>query len=141
MRACNPATRNADGPMSTPRRLAPRSMGTPMMRIFCGISYSPERRAQNASSRVHAINHAREGNHLPDVLCAANPGYGALEAQTKAGVGHAAVAAQIQIPLEGIFGKIVLTQALDQQIVIVNTLAAADDFAIAFGREHVEGER
>jgi hypothetical protein len=37
MRACNPATRSADGPMSTPRRLAPKSMGTPMIRIFCAI--------------------------------------------------------------------------------------------------------
>src|SRR2546423_8685744 len=132
MRACNPATRNADGPMSTPRRLAPRSMGTPMMRIFCGISYSPERRAQNASSRVHAINHAREGNHLADVLCAANPGDGAFKAQTKTGMRHAAVAAQIQVPLKGIFREVVFAQALDQQIIIVNALTAADDFAVAF---------
>src|SRR5215472_14933697 len=34
---CNPATRRAEGPMSTPRRLAPRSMGTPMMRILSGM--------------------------------------------------------------------------------------------------------
>src|SRR5437016_3232220 len=107
MRACKPATRSADGPMSTPRRLAPRSMGTPMMRIFCGISYSPERRAQNASSRVHAINHAREGNHLADVLCAANPGDGAFEAEAEAGMRHAAIAAQIEVPLKGIFREVV----------------------------------
>src|SRR3954467_2771186 len=31
MRSPRPAMRNADGPMSTPRRLPPRSSGTPMM--------------------------------------------------------------------------------------------------------------
>jgi hypothetical protein len=31
------ATRSADGPISTPRRLAPRSIGTPMMRTFSGM--------------------------------------------------------------------------------------------------------
>ena len=30
-------TRSAEGPMSTPRRLWPRSIGTPMIRIFCGM--------------------------------------------------------------------------------------------------------
>ena len=37
-RACKPATRSAEGPMSTPRRLWPRSMGTPIIRTFCAIS-------------------------------------------------------------------------------------------------------
>ncbi len=32
--AFKPATRSAEGPMSTPRRSWPRSIGTPMMRIF-----------------------------------------------------------------------------------------------------------
>src|SRR6185295_17094026 len=31
MRSASPAIRSADGPMSTPRRLPPRSRGTPMM--------------------------------------------------------------------------------------------------------------
>ena len=38
------------------------------------------------------------------------------------------------------FGQVVFAQPLDQQVVIVDALAAADDFAIAFRREHVEGE-
>src|SRR5579884_830693 len=37
-RASRPATRTADGPMSTPRREAPRSRGTPMMQISRGGS-------------------------------------------------------------------------------------------------------
>src|SRR5439155_13606526 len=35
-RASRPATRTAEGPMSTPRRDWPRSRGTPMTRIFLG---------------------------------------------------------------------------------------------------------
>ena len=31
-------------------------------------------------------------------------------------------------------------QAFNEQIVVVNALAAADDFAVAFGREHVESQ-
>src|SRR5579883_1626251 len=37
-RASRPATRTADGPISTPRRDAPRSSGTPMIRILRGGS-------------------------------------------------------------------------------------------------------
>src|SRR4029077_2751081 len=37
-RASSPATRTADGPMSTPRRDCPRSRGTPITRIFLGTT-------------------------------------------------------------------------------------------------------
>src|SRR5438105_10735294 len=37
-RASSPATRTADGPMSTPRRDCPRSRGTPITRIFLGMT-------------------------------------------------------------------------------------------------------
>jgi len=53
---------------------------------------------------------------------------------------HAAVAAQVEIPLEGLFGQVVFAQAFQKQIVIVNALAAADDFAVAFRRDHIESE-
>src|SRR5271165_1413095 len=36
-RASRPATRTAEGPISTPRRDWPRSRGTPMTRIFLGV--------------------------------------------------------------------------------------------------------
>src|SRR5215472_19370875 len=53
---------------------------------------------------------------------------------------HATVAAQVEIPLEGFFRKVVCTEPLDEQVVIVDALAAADDFAVALGCEHVEGK-
>src|SRR5271165_752025 len=53
--------------------------------------------------RVHAVQHAREGNDLANVFGAAEPGHGAFEAQAETGVGHAAKAPQVQVPLEGVF--------------------------------------
>ena len=66
-------------------------MGTPMMRIFCGIVCSwllaAEAKGQWPRLRIHAINHAREGNDFANVLGSANPGDGAFQAQAEAGVG------------------------------------------------------
>src|SRR6266404_6582543 len=90
--------------------------------------------------RIHAINHAREGDDFANVFGATNPRDRTLEAHSEAGMRHAAVAAQVEIPLEGLFGQVVFAQALQEQIVIVDALAAADDFAVTFGSDHVEGE-
>src|ERR1700693_2587326 len=135
--------------MSTPRRLAPRSIGTPIMRTFCGIRpflipkdfskrRAPPGGPRHATSRIYAIEQAREGNHFADVRSPAYPGNGAFQAQAEAGMGHAAVAPQIEIPLEGFFRQVVLVQALHQQVVAGDALAAADDLAVAFRGEHVE---
>src|SRR6266478_9366711 len=98
----------------------------------CGANYP--------ALRIHAINHAREGDDLANVFGAANPGDGALEAQAETGMRHAAVAPQIEIPLEGFFGQIVFAEALYQQVVIVDALAAPDDLTVAFGRDHVKSQ-
>ena len=65
----------------------------------------------------------------------------ALDAHAEPAVRHRAVFAQIEIPVEGFLRKIVLLDALQQQVEIVNALAAADDLAVAFGRDHVHAER
>src|SRR5947208_5937056 len=90
--------------------------------------------------RIHAVNHSREGDDLANVFGAANPGDGTLEAQSEAGMRNATVAPQVEIPLESLFGQFVLLEALEEQVVIVDALAAADDFAIALGGNHVKGE-
>ena len=53
---------------------------------------------------------------------------------------HGAVFAQIDVPLEGLPREVVLLDALEQQLRIVDALAAADDFPVAFGREHVHAQ-
>src|SRR6266699_7022909 len=129
--------------MSTPRRLWPRSIGTPMMRIFRAIyetrAGSPEDGRERVL-RVYAINHPGEGNHFTNVLSSANPRHRAFQAQSEAGVRNAAVTAKVQIPVERLFREITFAQPFHEQIVVGNAFAAADDFAVAFGREHVKSE-
>src|SRR5271167_370290 len=62
--------------------------------------------------RIHAVNHPGKGDDFPDVFGSTNPRDGALQAEPKAGVRHAAVAAQVEIPLERFFGQVVLAQTL-----------------------------
>src|SRR5205809_7936587 len=90
--------------------------------------------------RIHAVNHTREGDDFANVFGAANPGDGAFEAQSKTRVRNAAVAPQVEVPLESFFGQVVLVETFEQQVVIVDALAATDDFAVALGSNHVEGE-
>src|SRR5580704_6496877 len=134
--------------ISTPRRLAPRSIGTPMIRILSGILAFFQRPGRQVDlsrslsrSRINAIEHPWEGDDLANVLSPANPCDGALEAQAETGMRHASVAAQIEIPLKRFLGQIVLAEALEERFVTGEALAATNDFAVAFGCDHVEAER
>src|SRR3984957_1418535 len=139
--------------MSTPRRLALRSIGTPMIRIFSGILAFFQRPGRQvvlsrsikpvilSRSRINAIEHPWEGDDLANVLSPANPSDRALEAKAEAGMRHAAVAAQVQIPLKGFLGQIVLAEALDEGFITREALAAADNLAVAFRGDHVETQR
>src|SRR4030081_2509363 len=94
-RASSPATRTAEGPMSTPRRDWPRSRGTPITRIWRGVMLlnvvlrrgieaalssqfsvlsNPqfadftENRELRTQLRIQPMQHAREGDGLAHVL-------------------------------------------------------------------------
>src|SRR5205807_1908325 len=94
-RASSPATRTAEGPMSTPRRDWPRSRGTPITRIWRAVMLlnvvlrsgieavlssqfsvlsnpqsadSTENREPRTELRVQTMEHAREGDGLAHVL-------------------------------------------------------------------------
>src|SRR6266852_3144150 len=70
--------------------------------------------------RIYPVNHPWEGDDFADVLCATDPSHGALQAQAEAGVRDAAVAAQVQIPLEGLYRQVVLFQSLNKQVIVVD---------------------
>jgi hypothetical protein len=74
------------------------------------------------------------------VFEAANPADDPFDAHAEAAVRHRSEAPQIEIPLEGFLRQVVVFDALQQQIVARETLTAADDFADAFGREHVDAQ-
>jgi len=47
--------------------------------------------------------------------------------------GDAAVTAQVEVPLEGLFGQIVVLDAGVEKLETGDALGASDDFAVAFG--------
>src|SRR5262249_11824632 len=165
-RASRPATRTADGPMSTPRRDWPRSSGTPITRIcfgvtllkeVCGvgvISLAAVDKAEGAAqiaklpdspnSKILGLQpeqHPGKQNLLAHVVDPTNPRDCQLDPHAEATVGHAPEFPEIEIPLEGFFGQIVLVDSLEQQRVRRHALRAPDDFAISFGREDVHTQR
>src|SRR5436309_2475435 len=75
------------------------------------------------------------------MLEAADPADEALDAHAEAAVGDAAVAAQVEIPLEGFLREVVLLDPRDEQIEIGEALAAADDFTVALWRQDVDAQR
>ena len=75
------------------------------------------------------------------MLQSADPCDGALDAHSKPGMRHAAILAQVKIPLEGLLGQVVLLNSFHQEFVRSGALRAADDFSVAFGSEHVDAER
>ncbi len=91
--------------------------------------------------RPRAVQHARERDGLADMLQAAHPGDESLDAHAESGVRNGAIPAQIDIPVEVRCRQIVFLQALQQQVQIVDALAAADDFAVAFGRDEIDAQR
>ena len=53
-------------------------------------------------SRINPVQRSGEGDGFADVVEAADPGYDSLDAHAEAGVGDAAVFAQVEVPLEGV---------------------------------------
>src|SRR6266496_2047888 len=68
-RASNPATRTADGPISTPRRDWPRSRGTPSTRMLRGLGVI----RFVAPLRIEPVQHSGERDGFPYVFQAADP--------------------------------------------------------------------
>jgi len=88
-----------------------------------GFGMTAPRQLQSLS-RIDAIEHAWEGDDLANVLGSTNPRDGAFEAQTKARMRDAAVAAQVEVPLERVLGEIVLSNAPEESFVVRLALAA-----------------
>src|SRR5215510_10741201 len=93
-----------------------------------------------AASRVETVERARVGDRLAQMMDAGDPGDEALDPHAEAGVRDRAVLAHVEIPAERLEREPVLLDAPEQQIVVVDALAAADDFAIPLGGEDVDAQ-
>src|ERR1700680_2204311 len=106
--------------------------------------YSPRPeggRAGEQRLRINPVNHTRKGNNLAHVFSSANPSHDALEPHAETRMRYAAIAAQVQIPLEGFLRQFLFSQSLDEELIAGDALAAADDLAVAFRSQHVESKR
>ena len=68
-------------------------------------------------SGIDTMQRSRKWDGLAHVIEAADPGHRALNAHAEARMRHAAVAAQVEVPLEGFLGQVVLLDAAVQQLV------------------------
>src|SRR6185503_20342344 len=81
--------------------------------------------------RVYTVQHARIRNRLAHVFELADPGHNPLDPHSEAAVRHRSVSPEVQIPLERLLRKVVLFDALQQQIEVGEAFTAADDLAVA----------
>ena len=77
------------------------------------------------------MEHPGEGDGFTNVFDATEPGHHTFDAHPESGMRDASILAQVQIPLEGLDGKVVLLDAFQQQVMIVDSLAASHDFSVA----------
>jgi hypothetical protein len=75
------------------------------------------------------------------VLEAADPADAALDAHAESAVRHGAETAKVEIPLERFLRQVVFLDALQQEVEVVEALAAADDLAVAFRRQDIDAQR
>src|SRR6185437_6606233 len=129
--APRPATRTAEGPISTPRLPCPRSSGAPIIST----------RGFFMSSRLQSVQHSRKCDRLSYVFEPAHPCYAAFDPHAEATMRNRSVFAQIDIPVECFFRQMMFFNSPQQQLRIVNALAPADDLSISFGRQHVHPKR
>src|ERR1035437_7579539 len=83
---------------------------------------------------------AGKGDGFADGVQAADPGDDALDAHAEAAGGDRAVAAQVEVPLEGFFGQLVLIDACVEQLETGDALRASDNFAVAFRGEDIDAK-
>src|ERR1051325_11090467 len=88
-------------------------------------------------SRLDAIDHTRKRNGLANVLDAAHPRRTAFDAHAKSAMRNAAVAAQIEIPLERLLRQLMQRDLLFEKLERRRTLTTANHFAVTLRREHV----
>ena len=101
-------------------------------------------RKSNSSSSAHGyIRYSMRGYGMASRRCSSPQIHDthALDAHAEAAVRDGAEAAQVEVPLERLLRQAVLLDPLQQQVVVGDALAAADDLAVALRREHVDAER
>ena len=91
--------------------------------------------------RVQPMDLPGKGNRLANVGNAADPGYGALDAEPETRVDEGPVLSQIQVPVVSLDRQIFFLDPRQQFVVVVLTLRAADDLAVSLRREQIIAQK
>src|SRR5665213_2188489 len=97
-------------------------------------------KARSYELRINAVQRASKRNGLAHMVEAADPRHHALNAHAEARMRHAAIAAQVEIPLERVERQALLLNAALEQLVTGHALRSADHFAVSLGRQHIHAE-
>src|SRR5882672_11971299 len=89
-------------------------------------------------SRVEPVQGARVGDGLAQVMDARDPGDETFDPHPEAAVRHRAVLADVEVPLKRLDRQAVLLDARQQQVVVVDALAAPDDLSVPLGGQDVD---
>src|SRR5436305_6649693 len=89
---------------------------------------------------IDLVQHPGVRDGLAQVRQPGHPGHEALDPHAEAAVREGAVLADVEVPLEGFDRQVVLADLFEQEVVVVDALAAADDLTVAFGGNEVEPE-
>src|SRR5882762_3056158 len=92
-------------------------------------------------SRIEPVDGPRVRDRLAQVVDAGDPGDEALDPHPEPGVRHRAVPSNVEIPAERLEGESVLLDPPEQEVVVVDALAAADDLAVPLGGQDVDAQR
>ena len=87
------------------------------------------------------MDHAGLRNGFAQVIKSADPADDPLDPHAESPMRHRAETAQVEVPLERFGRQLVVMDALEQQVVVRDTLTAANNLAIAFRREHIHAQR
>src|SRR5439155_20452736 len=92
-------------------------------------------------SGVETVESARVGDRLAQVVDAGDPGDETLDPHPEAGVRHRAVLADVEVPAKRLERQTLFLDTPEEEVVIVDALAAADDLAVPLGRQDVDAQR
>src|SRR5437867_12056128 len=92
-------------------------------------------------SRIETVDRPRVGDRLAQVVDARDPGDEALDPHPEPRVRHRPVPSDVEVPAERLEGQPVLLDSPEQEIVVVDALAAADDLPVALRRQDVDAQR
>src|SRR5437660_4309230 len=98
------------------------------------------RRSSLGELGINLIEHAGKWDRLTDVFQSANPRNGPLDPHSKSRVRNTPEGSKVEIPLEGFLRQPMSGEPGLQHLPIMNALASADGFAIAFGSQDVHAQ-